>query len=337
MNYRTLQDLNSAVNSLAHELSDDFDLIVGIPRSGLLVANLLALQLNKPLSDIDRLLEGTVIGSGKRLEANANFQDFNRVLVVDDSVYSGDQLAQTRSRIESQRFPFDIEYASIYITPQCYNIVDHWHEVLDPPRVFEWNIMHHEHLSNMCVDIDGVLCRDPSDGENDDGENYIEFLTTVEPKITPTKEIGWLVTCRLEKYRDQTENWLDTHGIEYQNLVMMDLPDMETRKRQGNHARFKSEVYRETGADLFIESSPYQAADIAKLSGKPVLDFESNQIITPDLIPATIQKTGAVKKGFATYLKEFLKDPVSFPGRFYKFVKKRLVRMKDKLYLRLKY
>ena len=335
MNYRTLQDLNSAVKSLAHALSDDYDLIVGIPRSGLLVANLLALHLNKPLSDIDRFLEGEVIGSGKRLDHSDNFQEFDRVLVVDDSVSSGGQMSQTKSRIESHSLPFAVDYGAIFITPKGHKFVDHWYEVVDLPRVFEWNILHHPRLSNMCLDIDGILCRDPDGGENDDGDNYVEFLTTVEQKNIPTKEIGWLVTCRLEKYRDETEDWLDTHGIQYRNLVMMDLPDMETRQRLGNHAQFKSEIYRETGAELFIESSPEQAADIAKLSGKPVLDFESNRIVTPDLIPATVQKTDTVKKDIPRYLNEFLKDPVSFPGRFYKFIKKRLFKIKDKLYLRL--
>jgi len=37
------------------------------------------------------------------------------------------------------------------------------------------------------------------------------------------------VTCRLEKYREETEAWLDEHGVTYDNLVMMDHPDMEAR------------------------------------------------------------------------------------------------------------
>ncbi len=36
-------------------------------------------------------------------------------------------------------------------------------EVIDRPRIFEWNVLHHPGiLKDACLDIDGVLCHDPS-------------------------------------------------------------------------------------------------------------------------------------------------------------------------------
>lgn len=77
------------------------------------------------------------------------------------------------------------------------------------PRVFEWNVLHHPVLNDACVDIDGVLCRDPTPAENDDGRKYREFLSTVEPTIVPGQRIGHLVTSRLEQYRPKT-GWTNT-------------------------------------------------------------------------------------------------------------------------------
>lgn len=51
------------------------------------------------------------------------------------------------------------------------------------------------------MDIDGVLCADPTPEENDDGEKYRHFLLNTPPLFIPKVTIGTLVTSRLEKYR----------------------------------------------------------------------------------------------------------------------------------------
>ena len=83
------------------------------------------------------------------------------------------------------------------------------------PRVFEWNLMHGTVLANSCVDIDGVLCLDPTDEENDDGECYARFLRDTPALLLPTAPVAWLVTSRLEKYRKQTAEWLARHEVRY--------------------------------------------------------------------------------------------------------------------------
>ena len=49
MNYRNIADLNNTILQRLHIIPRDFDLIVGVPRSGMLPANLLALYLNKQI------------------------------------------------------------------------------------------------------------------------------------------------------------------------------------------------------------------------------------------------------------------------------------------------
>lgn len=306
MNYRDVDSLRADTRQFAEDLSQDVDLIVGIPRSGLLAANLLCLYLDVPMTDVDGLCNGEVFDTGNRYENGFSFERLDTVLVIDDSVLSGNQMTETQDRLAEHDFPFEIEYAAVYISSWGHKYVDHYADVVPLPRVFEWNILHHSLLDTFCIDIDGVLCRDPTPEENDDGENYREFLAGVEPKIVPNQPVGWLVTCRLEKYRAETEAWLDKHGIEYDNLVMMDYPDKETRQRQGDHAEYKASVYESTGAGLFIESDPAQAADICTQSGKPVFCYETQEMVRPGRINQMQQKT-------TESLAEFRKNPILFP------------------------
>ena len=58
MNYRSVNDLNHCIVANLHRLPRDIDLVVGIPRSGVLAASLIALHLNLPLVDLDGFIEG---------------------------------------------------------------------------------------------------------------------------------------------------------------------------------------------------------------------------------------------------------------------------------------
>lgn len=291
MNYKSIEDLQTDSRRFAEDASTDIDLVVGIPRSGLLVANILCLYLDVPMTDVDGLCEGRVFDTGNRFDGDVSFDALDTVLVVDDSVLSGSQMTETKERLGHHDFPFDIEYGALYISSWGHKYLDYWTEVVPLPRVFEWNLLHHSQLGDFCVDIDGVLCRDPTPEENDDGENYREFLSEVEPKIVPNGTIGWLVTCRLEKYRAETEAWLDAHGIRYENLVMMDYPDKQTRQKEGNHGQYKAEVYDSTSADLFIESDPEQAAEICQQTNRPVFCYDTQEMLQPGFLGKTHTKS----------------------------------------------
>lgn len=292
MNYRSVADLNSDIRQWIPDLPSDLDLIAGIPRSGLLAATLLAVHLNLPITDVKGLCEGRIIRAGSRLASAKAVHSAERlkVLILDDSVNTGTQMQEVQSRLALADLEHELLYGAVYVTPRGHRYVDYWREIVDRPRVFEWNLMHHKFLSESCVDIDGVLCRDPTPDENDDGERYREFLISVDPWIVPSRRIGWLVTCRLEKYRKLTEAWLESQGVEYEHLIMMDLPDKETRVALGNHASFKADVYRSTEARLFIESSSRQAREIAEQAGRPVYCLETVEMIHPGTVSESLRR-----------------------------------------------
>ncbi|EJN58634.1 phosphoribosyltransferase family protein [Halogranum rubrum] len=315
MRYRSQVELNEGCKGLAREVCNTYDLVVGIPRSGIQPASLLSLYLDLPLSDVEGLTERRIMQTGKRYDGNVDFEEIRRVLVVDDSVNSGRQMRETKARIEKMDLAdIDVDYAAVFVTPTGMKFVDYWWEVVDMPRVFEWNILHHPKLRNFCVDIDGVLCRDPFPEENDDGARYRSFLETVDPEYVPTKRIGWLVTCRLEKYREETEAWLQKHGIEYDHLVMMDLPDKQTRHELGNRSEYKATVYEDTGAELFIESSAKQATEIARLTGQLVYCIETNGMVdaTTEYTKVPTETYYSVGQRIAHYLGRFSRNPVGF-------------------------
>lgn len=280
MNYRSFSDLNHLLAKQLDKIPVSVDLIVGVPRSGLLVANLLALKLNLPLADVAGLCEGRLLQSGQRGK-KYRFENVKHALVIDDSVYSGASINLVKKQIENEKLPFRLDYATVYIAPGAQGYVDIFFEECPLPRVFEWNVMHHEVINNACVDIDGVLCRDPFDDENDDGEKYLHFLRNVSPLVVPTGVIKTLVTCRLEKYRKITEEWLASNGVHYGELIMLDLPNGETRRRWGKHGEYKGEIYRRSSACLFIESNVYQACKIADIAVKPVLAVDVSKMIHP--------------------------------------------------------
>lgn len=281
--YRSIADLAITIRKNLHLIPKDIDLIVGIPRSGLLVANLIALYLNKPLTDVDGLLANRVFESGRRLPNKpVSLRPGSNVLMADDSIYSGAQLQQVKERMSRASLPYQFTYLAVYAN-EARDDVDIFFDIVKMPRVFEWNLLHHSLLQDSCVDIDGFLCRDPTPEENDDSDNYREFLTTVEPLYVPSVPLGWIVTCRLEKYRRLTQQWLTQHGITYQKLIMMDMMTKEERIKSGYHAEYKAAVYAETKAHLFIESSLTQAREIALRTSRDVFCSENWSMISPRL------------------------------------------------------
>ena len=278
MNYRNIKDLNNIILKKLSIIPRDFDLIVGVPRSGMLPANLLALYLNRPYTDIHSFLNGHIYKAGARGQF-FDISEFKNVLVVDDSIASGSAMLEVKESLKHLDAKFNIKYCAVYVIPGKEKMVDYFFETVPLPRYFQWNIMNHTTLEKACFDIDGVLCADPLPEQNDDGEKYIDFLLNAPPLFIPGSKIGTIVTSRLEKYRKETETWLAANNIKYNDLIMLDLPNMEARQRANNHGDHKAKAYLSKPYVLFIESEYHQAVEINRLTKKPVLFTENFEMI----------------------------------------------------------
>lgn len=270
MNYRNIRDLNNIILKKLSTIPRDFDLIVGVPRSGMLPANLLSLYLNRPYTDIHSFMNGHIYKAGARGQF-FDIKQFKKILVVDDSVASGAALQECKENLKELSAQFDIKYCAVYVIPGKEKSVDYYFETVPLPRYFQWNILNHTTLEKSCFDIDGVLCADPLPEQNDDGEKYIDFILNAPPLFIPGSKIGTIVTSRLEKYRKETEQWLKANNVKYNDLVMLDLPDMAARQKANNHGGHKAKAYMAKPYVLFVESELNQAIQINKIARKPVL------------------------------------------------------------------
>lgn len=280
MNYRTVSQMDYLIRKNIFLIPREIDYVVGVPRSGMLPATIIATLINKPLLTIDQYLNNSfdLVNVSYRTEGS---QCFNRILIVEDSCNTGNSLGIIREKLQNCPHHAGVEaiFMCIFATSASKDFVDVFLDICEQPRVFEWNIMNHYYIQRACFDMDGVLCVDPTDEQNDDGERYIDFIKNTQPLFIPKFKIGAIVTSRLEKYRKDTEEWLEKHGVKYDNLIMLNLPDKETRIKMGAHAPFKASVYNSfSNAILYYESNDSQAKQIAELTGKPVYCVESNAL-----------------------------------------------------------
>ncbi len=120
-------------------------------------------------------------------------------------------------------------------------------------------------------DLDGVICEDITEAPG--SIEYKRALQTAELLMKPDRTTDIIVTGRTENYRKTTEKWLKKHGIT-NKLIMkpMELKGIE------HTPKYKSEKYIQENGIIFIESSSFQAEQIAQLSGKPVFCIENNKI-----------------------------------------------------------
>lgn len=328
MQYRSYSDLIDIIWKNLGRLPD-IDLVIGIPRSGLIPASIIALQLNKPFQPIDSFLRNELPYSGERMRKALKKLDsvkLRTVLVVDDSINSGHELRTRKAQIEKENLLGKFYFLCIYGSKESFHLPDFCFELVETPRIFQWNIMNHRHLENACLDLDGVLCVDPTHDQNDDGEKYRKFCLNAKPLFIPYFKLGNIVTSRLEKYRSETESWLKVQGIEYEKLHMMQYKTAEERRKDKKYGDFKARVFINTNSILFIESEKKQAQVIYKLSQKPVFCTG-----TMEFYPSHVNETEEPEK-----IKIDLKRELTFMILRIKNMPNKILSLKDKITFRLK-
>lgn len=285
MQYYSYHDMSNIIRNNINKVPDDILLIVGIPRSGMLAALMIAETLNLPCVDLEKFLstDNIVAQTGYR----KNLMKLNNrksILIVDDTVNSGLSLGNVKKQIEKyhKTDKWKIYYACIFAEGEhAKEKVDiYFYDNYIPNEknyLYEWNIFHHylDHSITMMCDLDGVFCVNPPDDHNT--EAYENYIKNAIPLIIPSSKLGAICTYRLEKYRDLTQQWLNKVGIKTDNLVMFPADTKEKRNKIPPYI-YKAKIYKScVWAEIFIESNPFEAENIFKLTGKPVLCFETGK------------------------------------------------------------
>ena len=247
----------------------DISAVCGVPRSGVIVASMLATLMNLPIVTVDALQRGDLTwrpSCSKRL----SFQS-GKILIVDDTLWSGGTLDEVQKSLPEE-IRRNCLFGVAYVNTANRDLVDTFaFEVTSIKHCFAWNYLRDIHARNVLTDMDGVLCEDWKGDINDgDKENYIRWLENVTPRIRPIYPVLGIVTGRVASNRTATENWLQQNFVAYRNLVMP-FPSNASRIGQCVGTR-KSQVYLSyPEASLFIESNFQQAEIIFQQTKRPVL------------------------------------------------------------------
>jgi len=278
--FLTVNDLASDSVKLANALPPDVKAIVGIARSGITPANIIATMLHLPLLSI-RQTKGDVVqvGNGWRMGGTEHIgvNGDAKVAIIDDTSMTGNSFKAIKP-IADSHFK-DYVTACVYVNPLSSGKPDIWVHELAWPHLLEWNLFNSVLSPNTAVDFDGILCHDCAGWQDDDGVNYLGFIKNALPKyLTRKTAIPLIVTARIEKYRKETEDWLQRHGVRFNQLIMHPARTLAERRRD-DIAAFKAKHFEAWAKShtarprpsMFIESDDLQARRISELSGRLVV------------------------------------------------------------------
>ena len=160
MNYRNFADLNNDIRLNFQKIADQkVDVVVGLPRSGMIPAYMIALLMNIDCTDFQSFLDNKPLKRGSTRGAKNQLthpQDAENILIVDDSVNTGSSMEKARAQIPEHLLP-KVKVMAVYSGTRIPQSIDFYLKYIAQPRVFEWNIFGHHILQQACLDIDGVV------------------------------------------------------------------------------------------------------------------------------------------------------------------------------------
>jgi hypothetical protein len=155
-------------------------------------------------------------------------------------------------------------------------------------------------LSRTIVDLDGVLCVDFFGSEpdefdlNDPNDAWANHLKYALPLWIPELPVLGIITTRLQKYQEVTEQWLCAHGIQC-HWMMMSKCETPAQRRAYDIGYWKAQAYLAAQtypstqpANLLVESDRDQARSIARFSGKPVYSMQEQALLVIRLSPSSV-------------------------------------------------
>jgi len=248
--------------------------VFGIPRSGLFPASMIALWLNLPLYTMNNLSHKLEVMSALSTRGGVRMGDQKssggKILVVDDTIFAGVAIADIGEKINEE-----VLYAVVYAHPDSLEKVDFFGRELKPPHLLEWHFFNSNHVTRALFDLDGIFCPNVPYKKCTNEEDYIDYIKNVEPFYhrIPNKPCHGIVTARLDKYRDITEEWLERHGIKYGSLTMYPTEKEKIRDKNHTHeaASFKAKHFMSSSVHIFVESEPPEARIIREQSSKLVI------------------------------------------------------------------
>jgi hypothetical protein len=114
LTFFSVKDSIQACNQWVEQLPNDFDIIIGVPRAGLMFANIIACKFGRPLTTPDNFLRGELWFS----HDSPMPSDVKKVLIVEDSVGFGKQITSVTKKIKAAYPHLQVETAGLFVIPQ---------------------------------------------------------------------------------------------------------------------------------------------------------------------------------------------------------------------------
>ena len=276
--FKSYADAVVDIKNWCKEITFPITHVCGLPRSGCFIAGVIGHHLNIPIVPIENVIKGNAdyfrLETSRPINASSEKPS---ILVVDDTSWSGHTIRETRELLKNHSH-LNIKYGALYCSQTQSNLLDTNYQIFSSFfHTFEWNFAR-DVISKHCLfDMDGVLCEDCEDDSVE--SKYLKFIREVKPLYLPKYKVKKIVTARMEKYREETEEWLSRHGVEYEELCMMPSETHQEREQIG-FGRWKALKYIEDkSAKLFIESDILQAVEINQITGRPVLCVDDMRLL----------------------------------------------------------
>ncbi len=255
INYRSILDMTQLIKKKIVEIPMDCDFVVGIPRSGLIPATIIATIMNLPMVPIEVLLDNTVrnttINSKKwKKEIDLNEKKTWKVLLVEDSVNHGNSITIAKRKLEESPFSLTVFVMCIYGTQYSSDYVDCVFEVCPQPRFFEWNIQHSNILKHALVDSSVIV----------DAEKKLRF--------SMLKKVCSIFI--FDNNEDVVLNTLNKYGVLVEQLIVI----RKERSFDDLVHEFMQDKYQ-----IAIVSNRDIAQRLFINTGKPVLDINTGIIL----------------------------------------------------------
>lgn len=255
INWVSYQELFNWTVNWAHKLPRNYDVVIGVPRAGMIIAGIISLEHNKPLATVDSLIQGKVW-----LPEELTMPDSLRtVLLVDDTIGRGKAMQPIIQQLKEHNYK--VITGSLICSGKR---PDYFYKYL-LPSTLEWDCADRGSFDmKIATDMDGILCEDcPPELDTDDNK-YLQWLNTALPLIIPQCTLNVIISDRLEKYRVATEAWLNHYGIKYNHLELCSFSKVERDSRRGQH---KIGVLLRIQPDVMLESNPELARLLQRSTG----------------------------------------------------------------------
>lgn len=287
MEYISYQKLIEDIKINFIKVPKDILGVIGVPRSGMLPATIIANQLNVGLCTINEFVEkGAIIFDKNHGNRKLRSVQSKKILVVDDTCYNGTETKKNRAKLSCFNEEYEFVYMCIYLEGNCIvdkpdlylvNIVDKVKNSGFDICLYEWNLFSNPAIMEKTIfDLDGVLCAEPPDERN--LTDYLHYINNPIPLIVPTLDRITVCTYRLIKYKEETLKFLDNVGLTEKMVYMFNSNTYEERSKTPPYV-YKSYIYNKlSDYKLFVESNDNQAREICKITKKPVYCVETNKL-----------------------------------------------------------